>query len=279
MSTNQFNCIESISDFLAVWLRKRLLSEESQAVTDQYYANWRNMQSPRMKHWYENQLLEITQLIKKYKKPRVLEVGIGTGTESLWFAMLGADVTGIDAFPYLTSIATERLNILQDAIGRALSCTIKTCPLLHYTDSSGFDLIWLEQAFHHLEPRKEVANKLAELLRPGGNIVFSEANALNPFLQMQLLRFRGTILISEVNSENGKVLFGNERILTAKSLTRELSRVKIRTKSVRYYRIFPSSELFKDFLNIEKRISNCAYARFLAPIFTHYNLVAEKEVV
>ncbi len=61
--------------------------------------------SPRLKHFYGLQLLETEELILSLDRPRLLEIGVGTGMEGLWSAMKGADVTGIDVYKSLTDLA------------------------------------------------------------------------------------------------------------------------------------------------------------------------------
>ena len=98
----------------------------------------------------------------------------------------------------------------------------------------------MEQAFHHLEPRAKVLKQIAKLLRAGGRVVFSEANALNPLLQLQLLRVRGFKMFYTVETDRGKMIYGNERVLSRGSLKRLLRGVGIEHVSSRYYRLFPA---------------------------------------
>ena len=134
-------------------------------------------------------------------------------------------------------------------------------------------MIWMEQAFHHLEPRAKVLKQIAKLLRPGGRVVFSEANALNPLLQLQLLRARGFKMFYTVETGRGKVIYGNERVLSRGSLKRLLRGVGIEHVSSRYYRLFPARAMFEPLFGLERRIPSSFW---LAPIFTHYNLVGRK---
>ena len=145
---------ETISEFLSFWLEERPLGAENQKLVDEYYTNFRRLRSKRIRFWYENQVREIEELIRSLDHPRVLEIGLGSGTETLWFAMLGAEVTGIDAFAHCADAARERLDILRPLLDRELHCRIETVPLLDFEDAGGFDIIWMEQAFHHLEPAR-----------------------------------------------------------------------------------------------------------------------------
>jgi SAM-dependent methyltransferase len=267
-----FTSAKTAADFLAIWLNHRLLSDKSQKLVDEYYRNFRGMHSRRMRHWYNSQLAEAEAIIRQQPGLRVLEIGVGTGTEFLWWGMSGVKVTGIDAFPHCTAITTERLEVLQRLTGRSFDCSVKLVPLTEFQDADGFDLIWMEQAFHHLEPRAAVVERIASLLRPGGRVVLSEANALNPFLQFQLFRARGFKMTYDVNTERGLVIYGNERVLPRGILARWFRRVGIQQESARYFRMFPSNPAFEPLFELERRVSN----HWFAPVFTHYNFVGRK---
>jgi 2-polyprenyl-3-methyl-5-hydroxy-6-metoxy-1,4-benzoquinol methylase len=270
----QFNSATTAADFLAIWLNHPFLSEVNQKILDDYYRNFRKFGSPRMRYWYNQQVAEAETMVRGTPGLRVLEVGVGTGTEFLWWGMLGADVTGIDAFQHCVAVTAERLDVLQRTIGRKLKCSLQTAQIIDFNDDAGFDLIWMEQAFHHLEPRAEVLKQIAKLLRPGGSVVFSEANALNPLLQLQLLRVRGLKMFVTIETDRGKVVWGNERVLSRGSLKRLLRKEGLEQVSSRYYRVFPARPMFEPLFGLERRLSSS----WLAPMFTHYNLVARKAV-
>ena len=269
----KFESAATAADFLAIWLTNRLLSEESQKMMDRYYRNFRTLNSPRIRYWYNQQLAEAEATVRSNPGLRVLEVGVGTGTEFLWWGMLGASITGIDAFQHCVDATAERLDVLQRAIERKLKCLLKTVQITDFEDDAGFDLIWMEQTFHHLEPRAEVLKRIAKLLRPGGRVVFSEANALNPLLQLQLLQVRGFKMFITVETNRGKVIWGNERVLSRGSLKHLLEEVGIELESSRYYRVFPAAPMFEPLFELERRMPSSSW---LAPMFTHYNLVGRK---
>ena len=75
--------------FLTLWLEHDLLDEEAQATLERYCASYRADFSPRMRHCYGEQLREVTALVGARPGARLLEVGCGCGTESLWLALRG----------------------------------------------------------------------------------------------------------------------------------------------------------------------------------------------
>jgi SAM-dependent methyltransferase len=130
----------------------------------------------------------------------------------------------------------------------------------------------MEQAFHHIEPRQEAAKKIASLLKPGGKLIISESNALNPLIQAVLFKQRGFQTIKTATDRHGRsVPYGNERILSARTLARTFAEVGIECESVRYFRAFPSHPIFEKLFWLEKRLP-----QWMVPLFTHYNYVGIK---
>lgn len=96
---------------------------------------------------------------------RVLDAGCGTGTEALYFAERGHDVTGVD----FSSRAIERARA--KARARDLDATFRVGDALDFDPDLGpFDTVVDSGLFHAFEenPRTKYADSLAGVLRPGG---------------------------------------------------------------------------------------------------------------
>src|SRR5262245_58367519 len=94
----------NIAEFLDLWLRGRFLAPTEQATLERYYRSYHRHFGPYLRHHYARQTKELMDVVRKHGHPEVLEVGCGCGTESLWAAIKGARVTGID-------IASEWLDV------------------------------------------------------------------------------------------------------------------------------------------------------------------------
>ena len=92
MTMHDFDRLENIGEFLRVWLNNELLSPESQGFIEEYYRCWRQMNPDRTRFWYNNQITEAERILSQFEQPRLLEVGVGTGAECLWFALRGVGV-------------------------------------------------------------------------------------------------------------------------------------------------------------------------------------------
>jgi 2-polyprenyl-3-methyl-5-hydroxy-6-metoxy-1,4-benzoquinol methylase len=269
---SMFENVTKISDFLELWLKSSVLPAVEQKTLEKYYSSYRRHFPERLKYFYDRQLAEVTGLIKKLGSPRILEIGCGTGTESLWMALQGAHVDAVELKVDRLNTAKARLAFLEKDLGRSLHCQFLQQSVLELGVEGGYDIVWMEQAFHHLEPREEVVKKIVSLLKPGGFVVNSEANALNPLLQAQLVKRRGFKTIGHFEDASGKKHpYGNERILPASRLSKLFEKEGVDTVSTTHFRLFPNSKAFDGLLETEK-----AAPEWLKPLFTHYNYVGHR---
>ena len=97
---------------------------------------------------------------------RTLEIGAGTGTNSLWLAERGFEVLGVDVAPHAIERATAKLN------GRASPCRFATLDFLAGAAEGGpFEFIFDRGCFHVFdepEEREHFAARVASQLSPGG---------------------------------------------------------------------------------------------------------------
>jgi len=263
----------SISSFLKFWLQENPLTGTDRQVFDRYYASYRPRFSPYMQHHYAEQTREITAAIRAPARPRLLEVGAGCGTESLWFSLLGADVTAIDLAGDRLAVARARKDWLQRHLVRDLSAEFLEVSLFDFEPPRAFNLIWMEQTFHHLEPRELVYGKLFELLAPNGTLIISESNAWNLPLQLQLFLRRGLKTKTFFMDTRGRLFeYGNERITTPSALHQGLESAGFEVKSVRPFRLLPNSNPPETWLRLENAILKAF--PFLS---THFNILAFKK--
>ena len=97
---------------------------------------------------------------------RTLEVGAGTGTNSVWLAEQGFDVLGVDVAP----LAIERANAKLES--QRLRCRFATLDFLAATPDEGpFHFIFDRGCFHVFDEPKErerFSAQVAATLLPGG---------------------------------------------------------------------------------------------------------------
>ncbi len=261
-----------IATFLSWWFEQLRLTDQDQQILEDYYASFRRSFGPRMRRLYNEQVREVEGILKKRPGLRLLEIGCGLGTESLWFALKGARVTGLDVRKDRITVARVRQKVVEEMLDQSLACTFEIASVLDYL-AEPFDVVWLEQAFHHLEPRADVVPKLASLVVPGGYLVISEANALNPFLQLELLVRRGLPRVTKYSSPDGQIrYYGVERITTASAIRRAFSDKGVAFRSLRRFRVFPNRPVFERLSGLEAALER----NWLSPLLTHYNYIGSK---
>jgi 2-polyprenyl-3-methyl-5-hydroxy-6-metoxy-1,4-benzoquinol methylase len=259
-----------ISAFLDVWLREDLLLEKDASVLRTYYRSYARHFGAYAKHHYRNQTRELMVDPRDRPGARMLEIGCGCGTESLWFAVRGFKVTAADVSEDFLKVAGARKALLERALGRTLACEFRHVSVLDL-DEEPFDLVWMEQAFHHLEPRDAVVRKISGLLRPGGRLFISECNAWNPLQQLVLLRLRGT---NTIITHQG-VPWGHERILTPWRLRSHFAPFGIEQVGLRYFRTLPNRE-WADWLTSRVGMFDDADHWWMRSFYTHYNYLGIK---
>lgn len=259
------------SEWLSYWITAPRIPAERQRILERYYQSYVSHFGPYLRRHYISQISELENEVARNPGCRVLEIGCGCGTESLWLGLQGASVVGIDLDRDRLEVARARLAHTKRDLGLRVQVEYEQMSVFQATRYGTFDVVWMEQTFHHIEPRMEFLRLLKSLVKPGGSFVISEANALNPLLQLQLIGRRGFKTLRKYTDSSGRThLYGNERITTAGSLSRQLASVGFRVMSVRHFRVLPNVAWADRFGLLESFVPG-----WFKPGFTHFNLVAE----
>lgn len=108
---------------------------------------------------------------------KALEIGCGTGIFTAMIARRGADITAVDLSPELT----ERARTGNPAPN--VRFLVMNVERLEFPDNT-FDCVYGSSVLHHLNLPKALPEML-RVLRPGGTLVFTEPNMLNPQIMLQ----------------------------------------------------------------------------------------------
>ena len=258
----------SVAELLLETIRdKSALSDQARRVLEQYYSHI----DSKSDYWIENSEFAyqyVYRFLKSVDRPRILDVGCGVGTESLAFARLGASVMGVDVTEEYLSCARERLNRFGP---RTLDVEFSYANVLDIDVRQPFDAVWMNQAYHHLEPRAEVTAKLASLVRSGGCIFVSDTNAWNPLVQLLLFKQRGFQTTRTYQDKNGVIRpYGRERVTTATAIARAFAKHGFRCTGRNYYKIFPSAQKYA---RIEALLRK---GKWPAIVYANFTLALEK---
>jgi SAM-dependent methyltransferase len=96
---------------------------------------------------------------------KVLEVGIGAGTDFIRFARAGADLFGVDLTRHAVDLVGRRLAL------EGLSAHIRQCDAEHLPfEDDSFDLVYSWGVIHHTGNTRQAADEIVRVARCGGRI-------------------------------------------------------------------------------------------------------------
>ncbi len=117
-------------------------------------------------------------LAKPLRGRDVLEIGCGTGTDSVLLAANGARVFAYEVSEQAVRVATRRVTV--NGVSDRVQFRVAGDPLEAYPDRR-FDLIFGNAVLHHLD-LEGLGEHLTSVLRPGGACVFREPVVLSPWV-------------------------------------------------------------------------------------------------
>lgn len=287
MNSRELIPIHSAGDFLAWWFNSKLLIGKPLQVFRRYYSNYYNRFSGYLKDAWSDRHLELEQILSTCAKNRTmkcLDIGCGTGTVALYMAyrLMGrGKVKGVDIKDGRLKCARERKRLMTENLGKKVDCDFIKSDVLSIPSDEKYDLIFLEETLHHLEPRMRQISKIKELLADDGFLIISEVNPYNFAMQISLLKKRGLKTIEKrIEKDGSEYVYGIERIIPARVVKNFFEDGRVRMVSFRYLRVFGSKlgHLLEsnaiDLMKIEKALLQC---RLLSRIVSvHYNIVFKK---
>lgn len=96
---------------------------------------------------------------------RVLEIGVGLGTDHVQFARAGADLTGVDLTPKGVELVGRRLALE----GLESDLQVADAERLPFEDAS-FDVVYSWGVLHHTPDTPRAVREAIRVLRPGGRL-------------------------------------------------------------------------------------------------------------
>jgi 2-polyprenyl-3-methyl-5-hydroxy-6-metoxy-1,4-benzoquinol methylase len=204
---------------------------------------------------------------------RVLEVGCGAGIESYWVGLQGASVVGIDINTQFNKAGRHIRKLLKRELNLRPDVELRRLNLLEMPDDETFDLIYMKEVLHHLEPRDSVIPKIASLLRPGGQLIVLEPNALNPMVQIDMMRKRQRVLpfvLHQQDKKTGDWYFnGDERLMRPATIRRLFRGVGIEGRT-RLFRLLPTRlSRYRTLSRLAGTLERRAIDRMLPPLCVH----------
>ena len=151
---------------------------------DFYYGRFLN---PRTRHYAlhtlnRNLVRAVTHLGLPAGRPyRVLDIGCGLGMQSLLFALLGAEVVGLDLRPDCIALCRKRQAYYEARLGHPLALSFEAGDFLRRAQPStpGFEGVFSMSAFIHILPTEATVAAIRKLLRPGGRVFIWDMNPVS----------------------------------------------------------------------------------------------------
>jgi len=127
------------------------------------------LRSNAQHHEYFVRLIEKYAERKTGEVPRLIEIGIGTGTLSIFFSRRPYNVTGIDKAPFIVSKAVERNRRLK---GSAKFSCMDALDIARHFEENAFDVAFSQGLLEHFDDAG-IQNLINAQLKVARNVVFS----------------------------------------------------------------------------------------------------------
>lgn len=138
----------------------------------------------------------------RWRNKKVLEVGVGAGTDFLQFARAGADLYGVDLTPKAIELVKKRLEIY--GLKANLQCS--DSENLPFEDNT-FDLVYSWGVIHHTPETEKAIKEIHRVLKPGGQIIIMiyhrfSLGHLRMYIRYGLMQGKIFVNMKELVSEN-----------------------------------------------------------------------------
>lgn len=153
--------------------------------------------------------------LEELKGKTILDVGCGNGQYSVFFAMLGAHVHGIDITPVGIEVA-DRIAAANNVSDRC-HFSVQNATGMDFDDST-FDIVVLHEVLHHTVKYPGVKDEILRVMKPGGDLICAEGLYGNPMIQigrsitMRGEEAKGDVVISLKDLEQFAEGFSSSRI-------------------------------------------------------------------
>lgn len=131
-----------------------------------------------MRHYAETLAQAARHLLAGRPRPRILDLGCGTGSQSILFALLGAEVVAVDLDQVALSVMRSRLARYQSMAGGPLEVRIleQNTFEVDYRALGPFDGVYSLFAFNMMQPSQRLLDRLAPHCAPGARWAVLDGN-------------------------------------------------------------------------------------------------------
>jgi len=174
-------------DNIKLELTEDYLSSTEKKFLERYYVDAGLLIPFRKKffshHYSKTISFAVNKIFSKNKHPKILDLGAGTGSQSLLYSILGAEVTALDMDPLSLEILKKRKSFYEKHIGRELKITVEEANIFDFDfkSNNNFDAIYSLFAFNMMQPSKNLIPILDDILNKDGQMIIQDGNRENWF--------------------------------------------------------------------------------------------------
>ena len=183
------------------------LSEAGRELLRGYYTDAGLLHSARKRYFrqlYTSTLLRLlSHLPDSLEGMRILDLGAGCGTQSLLFALLGAEVLAVDLDEVALQVLKERAARYAREVGSELKVTVlrEDAFTVPYATYGPYDLVYSLFAFNMMQPSSDLLSRLLPQVRKGGLFSITDGNRLAWYSRLLPHRRRMTLSPQELAQE------------------------------------------------------------------------------
>lgn len=200
-------------------------------------------------------------IFKDSINPKIIEIGCGSGTSSLLFALLGAKVIGIDLDRTLIEICYKRKLFYENFYKKNINVCFYDANVFNFSFKSyaPIDIFFSLFAFNLMQPSNTLLQRIIPSLKHGGKIIIVDGNRKNIYNFLKPSRQR-------------------MGVLSPKNMKKELENLGCRVIEIRYQCIAPPFALRNLILKaltlkIENILKKLGLHKYLS---ISYTIIAEK---
>lgn len=210
-------CIRKWYDNILIELEAGFLTQDEQRYLADYYHKAGLLRIWRRNYFYYHFTISLTKIINHFlsnKFPcRILDLGCGVGTQSLFFALLGGEVIGLDKNEKALSIFERRKVYYEQYAGRELKIQMHCSDALsfNYKSISPIDYIYSMFAFSYMPQTSMLITKFTQSCTMDSSLLIQDTNFCSFRYKIVKPRWISEVLcpkeiVSELQSNNWEII-------------------------------------------------------------------------
>lgn len=139
---------------------------------------WWGAKTPAGQRRYDNKAEILKKICSPKKGAKILEIGAGDGEFTQRLAKLSCTIVAIDITPRVVEKGEERIK------KNNVKFLVDNAEAMQFKDNS-FDIVCGISILHHINSKKAL-KEAYRVLKPGGQLFFTEPNLINPHIYLGL---------------------------------------------------------------------------------------------